>query len=141
MKYILVWQYMYEVNQLKVFFTALQFNFGERVNVILKTCTNILSISCSIGNGVDMCLSHMQLQYLGWTMIHSSLLANQTDSMSHVENPFYTNLYPTCIFHHISFLSFIMRLPPPSSSFEFRVHVEVIFEISLNRFYNKVVQK
>ena len=70
---------MYEVNQLKVFFTALQFNFGERVNVILKTCTNILSISCSIGNGIDMCLSHM---YIDLTIIHSSLLANQTDFVS-----------------------------------------------------------
>ena len=126
---------MYEVNQLKVFFTALQSNFGEWVNIVFKICTTNVSLSFSTIGGIDMFLDCTSV-LLCYTVHY---LQTNTDLMFHFEIPFYTTLYPTCLFHHISFLSFIMRLPPPSSSFEFRVHVEVIFEISLNRFYNKVV--
>ena len=45
---------MYEVNQLKVFFTALQSNFGEWVNIVCKIGTTNVSLIFSTIGGIDM---------------------------------------------------------------------------------------
>ena len=60
---------MYEVNQLKVFFTALQSNFGEWVNIVFKICTTNVSLSFSTIGCIDM--------FIGVTMLHSSLPADK----------------------------------------------------------------